>query len=835
MLLVIGDMNAKVGNDNTSYERAMGKEGCGEMNENGERLVDFCMNHNCVIGGTIFAHKDIHKLTWKSPDCRTLNQIDHIIINGKWRRSLLDVRVYRGADVNSDHYLVSANIKLKLRSTPPTCKARKQLDMSNLKNPEAKNNFVLTLRNRFASLSTDSDDPNNSWNNIKQIYVQTATESLGFRGKKKNKEWLTDTTWMKIDERRALKQKVLNTKSPRLKEQAEHQYRLKDKEVKRSARSDKRVYVEDLAKQAEHAAIKGELSTVYKITKQICGGNNNPSVPTKDKRGRIIATEKEKAERWVEHFQEVLNRPEPLVTAEIEVSVEDPHFITTAPSEEEIRSAIKAMKSGKAAGIDGIHAEMLKADIDIATKVFTNLFSKIWEKENIPEDWAKGLIVKLPKKGDLQNCDNWRGITLLSIPSKVFCRVLLGRMQTAIDKKLRCEQAGFRKGRGCIDQIFALRNIIEQSLEWNHPLYINFIDFQKAFDSVHRDSLWKILLSYGVPSKIVNMIRVFYEKFRCSVLLDGILSEWFDVNSGVRQGCILSPILFLVVIDWVMRRTTSDKQRGIQWTLFTHLEDLDFADDLACLSTNINHLQEKTTRLSDFASKTGLNINYKKTQVMRLNTNNHTPLVVNDHQLEDVDDFIYLGGLVSKDNGTQKDIKLRLSKACSVFARLQPVWKSSQFSLKTKLKLYNSNVKSVLLYGSECWRIVKSDLNRVQAFHNGCLRRICRIFWPRKITNADLYTKTNTNCIGIEIKRRRLKWLGHVLRMEQSSVTRTALRWTPPGKRKRGRPRTTWRRTVEAELAEANLSWGQAQALAPDRAGWRSVVDALCSTRDEED
>ena len=145
MLLVIGDMNAKVGNDNTSYERAMGKEGCGEMNENGERLVDFCMNHNCVIGGTIFAHKDIHKLTWKSPDCRTLNQIDHIIINGKWRRSLLDVRVYRGADVNSDHYLVSANIKLKLRSTPPTCKARKQLDMSNLKNPEAKNNFVLTL------------------------------------------------------------------------------------------------------------------------------------------------------------------------------------------------------------------------------------------------------------------------------------------------------------------------------------------------------------------------------------------------------------------------------------------------------------------------------------------------------------------------------------------------------------------------------------------------------------------------------------------------------------------------------------------------------------------
>ena len=115
-LLLTGEMNAKVGTDNSNNERAMGRHGCGERNNNGERLVDFCMNNNLVIGGTIFPHKNIHKLTWQSPDGRTINQI---IINGKWRRSLQDVRAYWGADAYSDHHLTAATIKLKSKKSIP--------------------------------------------------------------------------------------------------------------------------------------------------------------------------------------------------------------------------------------------------------------------------------------------------------------------------------------------------------------------------------------------------------------------------------------------------------------------------------------------------------------------------------------------------------------------------------------------------------------------------------------------------------------------------------------------------------------------------------------------
>ena len=189
-----------------------------------------------------------------------------------------------------------------------------------------------------------------------------------------------------------------------------------------------------------------------------------------------------------------------------------------------------------------------------------------------------------------------------------------------------------------------------------HPLHINFIDFKKAFDSVHRESLWRILRHYGIPPKIISLIGIFYDHFECSVILDNTLSEAFPVESGVRQGCILSPILFLTIIDWIMRNTTLDQPGGIQWTLFSHLEDIDYADDLAVLSTNYAHLQEKTTKLNNYAKQTGLYISETKTKVT-----------------EAVDDFIYLGSVISKDNGTQKDIKARLSKARGEFSRLQPI------------------------------------------------------------------------------------------------------------------------------------------------------------------
>ena len=202
------------------------------------------------------------------------------------------------------------------------------------------------------------------------------------------------------------------------------------------------------------------------------------------------------------------------------------------------------------------------------------------------------------------------------------------------------------------------------------------------------------------------------------MLLNNKATDWFAVKSGVRQGCIISPILFLVAIDWVMRKTISDKKRGITWSMFTTLEDLDFADDIALLSTKQDHMQEKTSRLSHFASQIGLELNAKKTQEMRLNTTSNLRLDAEGTVIQQVDKFTYLGTVVSTEDPTQKDIKNRLAKARSAFQRLRPIWKSKQYNRKTKIRLYNSNVKSVLLYGSECWRVTKTDMRALSSFHH---------------------------------------------------------------------------------------------------------------------
>ena len=140
-------------------------------------------------------------------------------------------------------------------------------------------------------------------------------------------------------------------------------------------------------------------------------------------------------------------------------------------------------------------------------------------------------------------------------------------MKAALDSRLRDQQAGFRQDRSCTDHIAILRIIVEQSLEWNSSLYVNFIDYEKAFDSVDRETLWKLLKHYGIPEKIITLIQRTYEGMSCRVVHRGQLSDCFNVRTGVCQGCLLSPFKFLLVIDWIMRTTTKGKKNGFSGPL----------------------------------------------------------------------------------------------------------------------------------------------------------------------------------------------------------------------------------------------------------------------------
>ena len=353
------------------------------------------------------------------------------------------------------------------------------------------------------------------------------------------------------------------------------------------------------------------------------------------------------------------------------------------------------------------------------------------------------------------------------------------------------------------------------------------MDYEKAFDSVDRTTLWKVLRHYGIPPKMVRLIQNFYEGSNCRVIHEGLFTKSFEVKTGVKQGCLLSPFLFLLTIDWIMKTTTESKRRGIQWTLWSQLEDLDFADDLALLSHSHRQMKEKTQDLERISQSTGLKVHPGKTKVLKMNTSVKGDIKINEVPIEEVTSFTYLGSIIDGSGGTISDVKARIGKARVAFQQLKSVWRSGNISTKTKLRIFNSNVKSVLLYGSETWNLTKQIVSKLQSFINGCLRKILKIHWPDTIRNVVLWRRTRQQPIDREIKRRRWRWIGHTLRKPAHNVTRQSLRWNPQGKRKRGRPRSTWERDLEADLRQMGHSWPEVEKIAQDRDRWRALLGGL--------
>ncbi len=176
---------------------------------------------------------------------------------------------------------------------------------------------------------------------------------------------------------------------------------------------------------------------------------------------------------------------------------------------------------------------------------------------------------------------------------------------------------------------------------------------------------------------------------------------------------------------------------------------------------------------------------------MRINANNQSKTKIRGSEIDDVVQFTYLGSVISTTGGTDEEILARKKKAQQAFAILKPIWRSKVLRTSTKIRIFNSNVKSVLLYGSETWRSTVASTKVVQVLINRCLLNIFGIKWPNKISNINLWKRTKQEPVIQTITSRKWRWIGHTLRKDQFNVTRHALDWNPEGQRKRGRPQNT--------------------------------------------
>ena len=494
-------------------------------------------------------------------------------------------------------------------------------------------------------------------------------------------------------------------------------------------------------------------------------------------------------------------------------------------SSEELDVVIRKLKNNKSPGEDRISAEMLKALGQLGMHALLQLLNSVWQEEQVPSDWKRGIIVKIPKKGDLSNCANWRGITLLTVIGKILSQIIYNRMKDAMFGVLCEEQAGFREGRGCADQIFVLRNIVEQCEEWRKSLVLNFVDFRKAFDCIHRPTMWKVLRHYGIPRKIVSLIEALFRGSESCVRVGQEHTDWFGIRTGVRQGDVLSPLLFNIVLDYTMKKLDC-VDGGLQWIDKTTLKRLAYADDICLMGDDVHSVVALTETLNAEGKKMGLNINTQKSKIMKLMTDDESSVTVDGHNLERVERFAYLGSTICEDGDVRSEVRTRIGKASSAFNSMKNVWSSTGVTQKTKIKLFNAIVMSVLLYGCESWKGLRDIELRVRRFESNCLRKIMNIRWFDHISEQEVRARSGQGSVIEKIRYQRWRWYGHVLRMPDHRLPRQALEWTPEGSRRPGRPKDTWRRTISKDKREKNIDMN-VEDLAQRRVDWRNFITAL--------
>ena len=236
-----------------------------------------------------------------------------------------------------------------------------------------------------------------------------------------------------------------------------------------------------------------------------------------------------------------------------------------------------------------------------------------------PSEWAKAIIQPIHKKGDTTNPDNYRGISLLSCVSKLYTSVINSRLtQWAEDNDVLSEaQAGFRKDYSTVDHIFTLHAMVSKHLKKNKKLHVAFVDFRKAFDTVKRNVLWNVLLHLGIGGNMFNTLRAMYSSVLSCVRCNPRNTDYFNCMQGLKQGCLVSPVLFSFLINELASEIVLRGKHGIQ-LLPREIELflLMFADDIALLSSTPVGLQNQLNVLYEVANRLGLLFNLEKTKIV---------------------------------------------------------------------------------------------------------------------------------------------------------------------------------------------------------------------------
>ncbi|KAK3521756.1 hypothetical protein QTP70_016233 [Hemibagrus guttatus] len=633
--VVIGaDFNGHVGEGNRGDEEVMGKFGVKERNLEGQMVVDFAKRMDMGVVNTYFQKREKHRVTYKSGGRRT--QVDYILCRRGNLKEISDCKVVVGESVARQHRMVVCRMTLMV------CKKKrseieKKTKWWKLKKEECCEEFRQKLRQALGGQVVLPDD----WETTAEVIRETGRKVLGVSSgrRKEDKEtwWWNEEVQDSIQRKRLAKKKWDMDRT----EENRQEYKELQRRVKREVSKAKQKAYDELYTRLDTR--EGE-KDLYRLARQRDrDGKDVQQVRViKDRDGRVLTSEESVQRRWKEYFEELMNEEN-----EREKRVEGVNSVEQKVDKirkDEVRKALKRMKSGKAVGPDDIPVEVWKCLGEAAVEFLASLFNRVLESERMPEEWRRSVLVPIFKnKGDVQSCSNYRGIKLMSHTMKVWERVVEARLRKVVEI---CEQqCGFMPRKSTTDAIFALRILMEKYRDGQRELHCVFVDLEKAYDRVPREELWYCMRKSGVAEKYVRVVQDMYERSRTVVRCAVGQTEEFNVEVGLHQGSALSPFLFAIVMD----QLSEEVRQESPWTMM-------FADDIVICSESREQVEENLERWRFALERRGMKVSRSKTEYMCVNEREGSGTVrLQGEEVKKVQEFKYLGSTVQSNGECGKE------------------------------------------------------------------------------------------------------------------------------------------------------------------------------------
>ena len=812
----MGDFNSKVGKG--IPDELIGPYGLGERNDRGERLHQFCQEERMKITNTWFKQPPRRLYTWRAPADRPdhiiRNQIDYVLINKRFGTSITRTCTYPGADVPSDHVLLMTEIKIKIANL----KKRKQepvIDYNRLKDENTKSKVSEKL-NKIITTALIAQTPeetsiDTTWRNIEENMMDTARKEIGYKQKIKKKDWMTDEIMEMFEERRKYKNQGNRDK-----------YRETQTIIRRAIRTAKNKWLREQCEEMEYLQEHHDEYNLHKKIKETAGIYRKKILSNiQNEQGQTAEDNDQKKAIWEQYIGNLFADERPQLEDNLEGDLSGPSITI-----EEITRAIKTSKDRRAVGPDQVPVEMLKLLDDDGIRILQSFFNRIYNTGKFPTKWLTSLFIPLPKKNNATKCEDHRLISLMSHTLKIFLKVIQYRITTRCENSMGASQFGFRRGLGTREALVATQVLVQNCYDQRKNVMMCFIDYEKAFDRVQHHKLVEILKRLDIDQKDIRCIESLYWNQSATVKVDNEVTEAQKILRGVRQGCVLSPLLFNIYSESIFQDALEEQQLGIKVN-GTWINNIRYADDTVLIADNMNDLQSLLNTVGRHSQRMGININTKKTKLQIITRNpedfRNAKLTYNNEDIERVKKFNYLGTWLCEDWSSDVEIKCRIEKARASFMKFKNVFTNPDFNLDLRLRFAKCYVWSVLLYGMESWTLKVTTMNRMEAFEMWIYRRIMKIPWTARKTNEEVLRMMGGDRELLStIKRRKTAYLGHVIRNERYHLIQLIMEGKIEGRRGIGRKKMSWLRNIKQWTNIRNT--GELIHSIGDRVKWSEMI-----------